>query len=162
MQQQLASGEVDLALTTPEPGQSHLRTRHLFNETYVLIGRRDHPRLKAGLTIEEFVQLEQVIVSPSGGSFTTPIDDALAALGHRRKVVLSAASFLFVPEIVAVSDLVALVPRRLLRGQLDRLSLIDIPWLSERFNVSLIWHVRNHGHPGQRWIRELIVELTAD
>jgi DNA-binding transcriptional LysR family regulator len=161
VEQQLANGEVDLAVATPDPGQPHLRTCHLFDEAYVLIGRRDHPRLKIGLTIEEFVQLEQVIVSPSGGSFTTPIDAALAVLGHHRKVVMSAASFLFVPEIVSTSDLVALVPRRLLRSRFDRLTVIDIPWLAEQFNVSLIWHERSHGHAGQRWIRELIVELTA-
>jgi len=102
-----------------------------------------------------------VIVSPSGGSFSTPIDDALAALGHRRKVVMSAASFLFVPEIVSTSDIVALVPRRLLQTQLDRLTLVDLPWLAERFEVGLIWHERSHGHAGHRWIREVIVELTA-
>lgn len=161
LEQQLASGEVDLAVTTPDPGQRHLRTCHLFDETYVLIGRRDHPRLKVGLTVDEFIQLEHVIVSPSGGNFTTPIDDALAALGHQRKVVMSAASFLFVPEIVSISDLVALAPRRLLHGQSDRLTLIDIPWLAEQFSVSLVWHERSHGHAGQRWIRDLIVELTA-
>ena len=61
--------------------------------------------------MEGFVQLEHVIVSPSGGSFTTPIDDVLAAFGYQHKVVMSAASFLFVPEIVLISDLVALLPR---------------------------------------------------
>ena len=160
-EQQLASGEVDLAVATPDPAQSHLRTRLLFEESYVLIGRRGHPSLETGLTIEEFEQLEHVVVSPSGGSFSTPIDEALAALGRQRQVVVSAASFLFVPEIVATSDLVALVPRRLLYSQRDRLTLIDIPWLAEHFNVSLIWHERAHGHAGQRWIRELIAELTA-
>jgi DNA-binding transcriptional LysR family regulator len=161
LEQQLAGGEVDLAIATPDPGQSQLRTRRLFDETYVLIGRRDHPRLKSGLTIEDYVQLEHVIVSRRGGGFATPIDEALAALGHKREVVLSAASFHFVPEIVSTSDLVALVPRRLLHDRLDRLTLIDIPWLAEHFSVGLLWHERTHGHPGQRWIRELIVELTA-
>lgn len=161
LDQQLAGGEVDLAITTPDRGRPHLRSCHLFDETYVLIGRRGHPRLKAGLTIEQYVQLDHVIVSPAGSDFTTPVDDALAALGHRRRVVMSAASFLFVPEIVAMSDLVALVPRRLLHAQLDRLAVIDIPWLAERFDVGLIWHERSHGHAGHRWIRELIVELTA-
>lgn len=159
--EQLGNGDIDLALFTPEPDYSHLRSCRLFDETYVLIGRRDHPRLKAGLTIDEFVQLEHVIVSPSGGSFRTPIDEALAALGHERRVVLSAASFLFVPEIVSNSDLVALVPRRLLRSQRNRIKLIDLPWLSEQFCVHLFWHERSHGHAGHRWIRELIVELTA-
>lgn len=162
LERQLASGEVDLAIATPEQSQAHLRTRHLFDETYVLIGRRDHPRLTPGLTIEEYVQLEHVIVSRWGGIFASPIDDALKMLGHRRKVVLSAASFLFVPQMVATSDLVALVPKRLLQGVPDRLTAIELPWLAERFDVSLIWHERTHGHGGQRWIRELIVELTAD
>ena len=161
MEQQLAHGDIDLAITTPSAGQLHLRTSPLFDESYVLIGRRGHPKLKSGLTVEEFIQLEQVIVSPSGGSFNTPIDDALAAFGHQRRVVMSAASFLFVPEIVANSDLVALVPRRLLRSPQDKLMLIELPWLAEQFNVSLIWHERSHGHAGQRWVRELIVELNA-
>lgn len=162
MELQLSRGEIDLAITTPDPSHVHLRTRHLFTETYVLIGRRDHPSLRPGLAAEEFVKLEHVIVSPSGGAFTTPIDEALAALGHRRQVVMSAASFLFVPEIVSSSDLVALVPRRQLRSQADRLVLVDIPWLSEQFDISLIWHERSHGHAGHRWIRDLVVEVAAD
>jgi len=162
MEQQLSRGEIDLAITTPDPSHVHLRTCHLFTETYVLIGRRGHPSLRSGLTAEEFVKLEHVIVSPSGGAFTTPIDEALAALGLRRQVVMSAASFLFVPEIVSSSDLVALVPRRQLRSQADRLVLVDIPWLSEQFDISLIWHERSHGHAGHRWIRDLVVEVAAD
>ena len=63
--------------------------------------------------------------------------------------------------IVSASDLVALVPRRLLHGQLDRLTLIELPWLAEQFDISLIWHERSHGHAGQSWIRDLIVEQTA-
>ena len=161
LDQQLGNGDIDLALFTPEPDCSHLRSCRLFDETYVLIGRRRHPCLKAGLTIEEFVRLEHVIVSPSGGSFTTPIDEALAALGQKRRVVLSAASFLFVPEIVSNSDLVALVPRRLLHSQRNGLKLVNLPWLSEQFCVHLFWHERSHGHAGHRWIRELIVELVA-
>jgi hypothetical protein len=39
--------------------------------------------------------------------------------------------------------------------------VIDVPWLAEQFNVSLVWHERTHGHAGQRWVRELIVELTG-
>jgi DNA-binding transcriptional LysR family regulator len=81
------------------------------------------------------------------------------ALGYRRNVVMSAASFLFLPEIVSKSDLVALSPRRLVLGQAGRLTLVDVPWLAEQFNISLIWHERTHAHPGHRWVRDMIVEL---
>ncbi|MBX5166883.1 MULTISPECIES: LysR family transcriptional regulator [unclassified Rhizobium] len=154
--QQLADGDVDLAIATPDDGQTHLRTRHLFEESYILIGRSGHPRIAQGATPSGFARLEQVIVSPSGGGFSTPVDATLMALGHSRAVVASAASFLVVPSIVASSDLVALVPRRLMRNRLAEVAWIDVPWLSERFQVELIWHERTHAHQGQQWIREQI------
>ncbi|PKB90382.1 LysR family transcriptional regulator [Ewingella americana] len=163
LEPQLASGEIDLAIVTPESRHAQLRTRHLFDEDYVLVGRRGHPALNGELSMQVFAQLEQVIVSPSGGGFTTPIDDALATIGLQRRVVMSAASFLFVPQIVAISELVALVPRRLLQQVMtDRLSQAEVPWLVEQFEVSLIWHERNHGHAGQRWVREAILGLVKE
>jgi DNA-binding transcriptional LysR family regulator len=159
--QQLADGDVDLAIATPEPAQAHLRTRHLFEESYILIGRPGHPRIAEGVTPLGFAGLEQVIVSPSGGGFSTPVDVTLEALGYSRKVVASAASFLVIPAIVASSDLVALVPRRLMRDRLAGVTWIDVPWLPERFQVELIWHERTHGHQGQQWIREQIYDLVV-
>lgn len=159
---QLAEGDVDLAIATADPDHPHLRSRHLFDETYALIGRQDHPDLHDGLGIEAFARLEHVVVSPSGGGFATPVDDALALLGHRREVVMSAASFLFVPRIVAASDLVGLVPRRLMLGATQGLAVIDLPWLAERFAVDLIWHERSHAHAGHRWLRERLVTLAAE
>nr|WP_325265871.1 LysR family transcriptional regulator [uncultured Rhizobium sp.] len=158
---QLAEGDVDFAIATPDPDHQDLRTRHLFKENYVLIGRKGHPRIKDAATVEGFAGLEQVIVSPSGGSFSTPIDALLAAKGCQRRVAASAASFLVVPVMVASSDLVALVPRRLLGTTGPLLDVMEVPWLSESFGVALIWHERSHGHQGQRWVRELTQHLTA-
>ncbi|UXN67409.1 LysR family transcriptional regulator (plasmid) [Phyllobacterium sp. A18/5-2] len=158
---QMARGDVDLALMTPQAVSPSLRTRHLFNERYVLIGRRKHPRLREGITVEEFAEMDQVIVSLDGGGFVTPVDGVLADLGHRRNAVLSAASFLFVPEIVSYSDFVALVPERLVRDRADKLMVIDCPFPVEGFAVGMVWHERSHGHGGQRWIREAIVSLMA-
>ncbi len=158
---QMARGDVDLALMTPQAASPSLRTRHLFNERYVLIGRRKHPRLREGITVEEFAEMDQVIVSLDGGGFVTPVDSVLADLGHRRNAVLSAASFLFVPEIVSYSDFVALVPERLVRDRADKLMVIDCPFPVEGFAVGMVWHERCHGHGGQRWIREAIVSLMA-
>jgi DNA-binding transcriptional LysR family regulator len=159
LETQMERGDVDLALMTPQAAPPSCRTRHLFDERYVLIGRRNHPRLRAKITVEEFVRLEHVIVSLRGGDFVTPVDNALAALGQRRNVVLSAASFLFVPDIVSQSDFVALVPERLVRHRIGELKRIDPPLPVEGFAVGMVWHERSHGHSGQRWIRETILAL---
>ncbi len=159
LEAQMARGDVDLALMTPEVAPPSLRTRHLFDERYVLIGRRDHPRLRRKISVAQFAQLEHVIVSLRGADFVTPVDNALAALGHTRNVVLSAASFLFVPEIVAGSDFVALVPELLVRDRGDRLLLVEPPFPVKGFAVGMVWHERGHGHAGQRWVREAIVSM---
>ncbi|HEV8695416.1 MAG TPA: LysR family transcriptional regulator [Lysobacter sp.] len=159
LEAQMARGDVDLAFMTPQTAPLSLRTRHLFEERYVLIGRRKHPRLRGGITVEEFARLEHVIVSPRGGGFVTPVDNALADLGYSRNVVLSAASFLFVPEIVSQSDFVALVPERLVHDRTDKLKLIDCPFPVEGFTVAMVWHERSHGHSGQRWVRDAVVSL---
>lgn len=156
---QMARGEVDLAFMTPQTAPPSLRSRPLFDERYVLIGRRNHPRLRRRITVEEFARLEHVIVSPRGGGFVTPVDDALAALGHKRNVVLSAASFLFVPEIVAESDFVALVPARLVHDRTDKLKQVECPFPVEGFSMAMVWHERSHGHNGLRWVRETVVSL---
>jgi DNA-binding transcriptional LysR family regulator len=160
LEAQMARGDVDLSLMTPAIAPPSLRTRHLFQERYVLIGRRNHPRLRGQLTAKRFAELEHVIVSLRGGGFATPVDNSLAALGLRRNVVLSAASFLFVPEIVSRSDFVALVPERLVYERTDSLRLVESPFPVEGFSVGMVWHERSHGHSGQRWIREAIVSLV--
>lgn len=153
---QMAHGEVDLALMTPGDAPTGLRSRHLFDERYVLVGRRDHPKLRRKLTASQFAKLEHVIVSLHGGGFVTPVDDALGALGFRRNVVLSAASFLFVADIAARSDLVALVPHRLVRDRTDTLRVVDCPVLIPGFEVGMLWHERSHEHAGHGWVRELL------
>lgn len=161
LEAQMVRGDVDLALMTPEHGPGSLRARRLFDERYVLIGRKRHPGLRRGLTAEEFARLDHVIVSLRGGDFTTPVDDGLAALGYQRNVALSAASFLIVPEIVSHSNFVALVPERLVRDRRDELKIVECPFPVPGFTVSMLWHERNHGHSGQRWVRETVMEVTG-
>lgn len=162
LEAQMTSGDVDLALMTPEQGPPSLRSQHLFDERYVLIGRHRHPRLRHGLSVEQYARLDHVIISLRGGDFATPVDDGLAALGYKRNVVLSAASFLFVPEIVVHSDFVALVPERLVCDRRDALKVVECPFPVPGFAVSMLWHERNHGHSGQRWVRDIIVELMGN
>lgn len=161
LEAQMLRGDVDLVLSVAAGLPAMLRRRPLLDEHFVLIGRRDHPALGPGLDLERFATLEHVVVSPAGGGFETPTDAALAALGQRRKVVLSAASFLFVPDLVARTDLVALVPERLVRGRAEALSVVPCPFPLDGFQVEMAWHERNHTHPAQRWLREQLVDAVA-
>lgn len=157
---QMERGEIDIALMTPQDAPDRLRCRHLFDERYVFISRRDHPSVRTGATAAEIADLDYVIVSLRGGGFDSPIDNVFAAFGHKRKVGLSAASFLFVPEIVGASDFVALVPERLVHGRSSGLNVMECPFPLEGFAVGLVWHERCHGHAGQIWVRDAIASLA--
>lgn len=158
---QMERGEVDLALMTPETAPDTLRQRVLLAESYVTIARRDHHRIGAVLDLDTFCDLSHVVVSPAGGGFSGPTDQALAAHGRTRRVVLSASGFLMVPEIVAQSDLIALVPQAVARGREDRLRLCIPPLPVPGFTIAMVWHDRTSDHPAQRWLRERIRRLVS-
>ncbi|WP_336083795.1 LysR family transcriptional regulator [Thalassospira sp. CH_XMU1448-2] len=159
---QMARGDVSLALSTPETAPETLRMRKIYHEEYVAIARCDHPVISKPLDLDSFCALDHVVVSPEGGGFKGPADDALAALGRKRNVALSAPGFLVVPEIVARSDMIALVPRRVARGRTGQIRVFDPPLPVTGFDMALIWHDRTTTHPLHRWIRDQITALIGD
>jgi DNA-binding transcriptional LysR family regulator len=159
---QMEKGEADVGMITPETAPDNLRSRTLFSESYVCVTRRNHPFVHQQLDLETFAKLEHVIVSPRGGGFAGPTDVALEALGYSRRVGLSIANFLMVPEVVARTDYIALVPKRLVIDRTDRLQLHEPPIKVAGFSISMIWHDRSTSHPAQRWLRETIVNASQE
>jgi DNA-binding transcriptional LysR family regulator len=162
LEAQMEKGEVDLAVLTPEGIGESLRSRPLFEERYVFIARRGHPALRRPLDTQRFCELEHVMVSPRGGSFTTPVDEVLDAQGLRRRVVVSASTFHSVLDLVERSDLVALVPARLVEGRPNRLRVLEPPLPVPGFAIHMAWHNRNHGDAAQRWVRERLVAFARE
>jgi DNA-binding transcriptional LysR family regulator len=162
LEAQMEKGEIDLAVLTPEGIADALRSRPLFEERYVFIARRGHPALRRPLDMQRFCELEHVMVSPRGGSFTTPVDEVLDAQGLRRRVVVSASTFHSVLDLVERSDLVALVPARMVEGRPNRLRVLDAPLPVPGFAIHMAWHNRNHGDAAQRWVRARLLAFAQD
>jgi DNA-binding transcriptional LysR family regulator len=157
----LARGRIDLAVTIPEFAMSDLPSRLLYRERYVVVVRPQHPLAhRAAMTLERFCNLDHVVVSPTGGSFEGPTDQALARLKLRRKVRYSVSSFLLLPEILQTDDLVALVPSRLLRANDKRLVVLRPPVDVPGFDVIAVWHPRVDREPAHRWLRSRLVEIA--
>jgi DNA-binding transcriptional LysR family regulator len=157
LEAQMEQGDVDLAVLTPENIADALRSRPLFEERYVFIARRGHPALRRPLDARRFCALDHVMVSPRGGSFSTPVDDMLDAQSLQRRVVVSASTFHSVLELVGRSDLVALVPARMVREDDRRLRVLAPPLPVAGFAIHMAWHNRTHRDAAQRWARERLV-----
>jgi len=156
----LESGELDLSLGTLDRMAPTLRAQKLFDEEYVLVGRAGHPRLARRPSLATFCALEHVLVSPDGGGFRGATDLALDALGRSRRVVLSLQHFSVVLAVLANSDLVAMLPSRLVRG-VPGLRVARAPLEVPGYAMAMGWHERSHRDAGHRWLRQQIAEAMA-
>jgi DNA-binding transcriptional LysR family regulator len=159
---QLEQGQIDLALLTPGSTPLDLHARDLFEEHYVCVMREDHPAANGRkLTLSEFCALDHALVSYEGGGFYGITDDVLEQLGAKREVTLSVKSFLILPEILRSSDMVAVLPSRLVSG-MQGLAISEPPIAVPGFTKIAAWHERTHHDSAHRWIRELLFMACAD
>jgi DNA-binding transcriptional LysR family regulator len=156
MTKQLDSGVIDIGFRAMDDVPEHLHFQTLFKEHYVLVARKRHPALKRKLTVDRFSRLEYVIVSPEGGGFRGITDTVLESRGRKRRVVLSVPHFLFVPEVVARTDLVAMLPSRLVQDRSDQVQVVVPPLPIPSYEMAMIWHSRSHLDPAQVWLREQV------
>ncbi|HDS9360957.1 TPA: LysR family transcriptional regulator [Enterobacter chengduensis] len=156
---QLEQGKIDLALLTPHTTPDELHSRALYDERYVCMMRADHPDAGRPMTLDRFCALEHVLVSYEGESFHGVTDDALARIERTRRVGLSVSSFLVLPDVLAISDMIAIVPERMTENRAGMYvcnAPIDIPG----FTKSMAWHGRTHRNPAQVWLRGLLLETS--
>ena len=162
VQLQLERGDIDLALLTPESTPPDLHAKNLFDEHYVCVLRQGHPAMQGRkqLTVSQLCELDHALVSYTGGGFRGVTDEALEKLGQQRQVSLSVKSFIILPEILRASDMVAILPSRLVAG-MDDLMVFDPPIEVPGFTKVAAWHERTHRDIAHRWLRELLFTQCA-
>ena len=158
--ERLASGAFDLVVTAAGWAPARLPAQRLCRERYVLAMRAGHPLARRRrVTPTQFCAYEHVLVSPSGGAFAGPVDEALARKGHRRRVRLSVPSFALVPDLLAGSDLLSVLPERLVAGRRD-LRTTRPPLGPVPVEMVAVWHPRLTEDPAHRWLRETWAEVA--
>ena len=158
---QLQRGGLELAVTIPEWAPPDLPSRALYQERYVGIVRSGHPWTKRRPSLDAFCDARHVLVSPAGGGLRGPTDDALAALGRRRRIALTLSSFLLVPGVVASRALAAVVPERLLAGRRAAVGVFALPVELPPIRAIAVWHPRWHRDPAHAWARQLLADVAA-
>jgi DNA-binding transcriptional LysR family regulator len=159
----MSEGEVDLAVAYLPDAPKGLITSVAFRERFACIARRDHPQLSTDhLPLDLFVDLQHVQVLPRNlPMYGMPIDAALGALGFVRRVALWHPSFQALPAIVAKTDLVATLPRRLAMyaAQTLPIAVYDPPLPLPTVDFSLYWHARSQEDSGHKWLRAKVAAL---
>ena len=158
---QLESGDADLAVINVANAPGAMRSRPLYTERFVAVARREHPQIGDELKLSDFVSLDHVLVERHGRTFAAAaqIDELLAAQGLKRNVRLSVPHFLLVPELVARSDMIGVLPERLARNYKMRLQVLELPFDIPHLTIGAVWHERTHRNPAQIWLRQTLAEL---
>jgi DNA-binding transcriptional LysR family regulator len=154
-------GDIDIALLSADIVPQNLRSRTLYTEEYRMLARKPHPLLNGPVTLATFCQLDHIVVSPEGGGFKGPTDTLLEARRRKRRVVLSVPHFLLVPDLVRQSDMVAMLPARLLARPMQGLQVLDPPLQPPGFDMAMAWHERMHADPAQAWLRGQVVAAVS-
>lgn len=158
VERQVQAGALDLAFSVsprPLPG---LLQRTLFREEFCVLMRKDHPLARGRLTLRRFAAARHAVVSPRGRPGGR-MDDALAEHGLQRQVVLRTAHFVTAPLVVAQTDLLLTIPKRVahvLAGP-HNLAMAKPPIDLPGFAVVLIYAETMAEDPAHRWLREQIV-----
>jgi DNA-binding transcriptional LysR family regulator len=160
----LERGDVDLAIAfIRRDASAAIRTRKLVDDRFVCVMRKGHPATKRPLTLERFVALRHAMVAPRGRAGGV-VDDALAARGLTRHVVLALPHFLATALVVARSDLVATLAERIARlfAVSHGLAIVKPPLELRGFSIHACWHERRNADPALAWLRNAVADaITA-
>ena len=141
---------------------SHLHHARLYDTRYVCVMRRGHPLAAKQLSLDGFCEAHHLLVSFSGRAQGF-VDQALAALGRQRRVVLTVNQFFTAGRVVAQSDLLTVLPESSLgaTGNADGLVTRDLPMTVGTVQVEMIWHLRHDADPAHRWLRDQVQAAAA-
>ena len=160
---ELAGGEIDLAIANFRNVTGRLRARELFRERFVCLASADNAKVGKRLTLARFTELSHAFISPRGGGFYGPTDRALASMNQARRIAVSVPHFLVAPYVVAGSDLLIVIAERVAQHYARTLPLrvLEPPVPIEGFVVSQLWHERSDHDAGAAWLRGLMRELSS-
>lgn len=160
--QELRLGETWLALDYEQPEAEGYRFEKLFEDPFVIVARPGHAELERELTLERFETLEQVALAWGREHGQSPLTQRLEKRGVKRRIKYAVPNLFSVGAIVAASDMVGVVPRKVARG-LQRTFEITIhpcPFELPPMQIFIVWHESFDGDEGHAWLRGMLKDIA--
>jgi DNA-binding transcriptional LysR family regulator len=165
MWEHLEQGKIDLVVLPESSMQPNTRHRFLFSDPYVCLAAKKHPQIRGKLDLDAFCRVPHIQVKAKATDLPSrsPIDAILAKMDRKRSVAATVSTMFSVGRIVAESDLIATLPRRVAELAAATLPVRIHPLPIELWDVriALGWHERSHDDPSHRFFRDLMVETIG-
>jgi DNA-binding transcriptional LysR family regulator len=133
----------------------------LYREEFVCVVKGDNSLTE--LSVADYLKRSHILVSMRD-DFQGKADEILKLQQQSRRVVWSTSHFMVVSLLIANSNCVALLPKRMAQqcAKAMNLKLLPPPIAIKSFTVSLVWHQRNTNNPQHQWLRQQIVNAVQD
>jgi DNA-binding transcriptional LysR family regulator len=157
----VVSGTTAVVLGRVIDPPDNLVVQHLMEDGLACVVRTDHPDVGESITIAQYEAMKHVNVLPPG-RIRAGVFQALAKQNLKREVAVSVTHFLAVPEMIAVTNYCATLPKHICESlrRDTRLKIIPSPVDLGTFPVEMAWHVRYRHDPAHRWLREVIIDTV--
>jgi len=164
---QLATGELDLAIAPILAGAPDLRAEPLWRDRLVtLIGA--HNPLPLPMTLDSFAEADHAVDAghvqvDANGKGTSLVDAILAARGLTRRIAVVLPSSAGLPFVVAKTDLIATLPSRIFTdlAAIRGLKVAPAPLSPVEVSPHILWHPRTQNLSLLAWVRAMIKETAA-
>ncbi|MFD1330389.1 LysR family transcriptional regulator [Methylopila musalis] len=159
----VVSGDTAMVFGRLVDPPDNLVIQHLIDDGLACVLRADHPDAQATLTRATYERLKHVNVVPPG-RLRVGLHQTLERQKLKREVAVSVTHFMAVPEMLAVTDYCATLPKLICRvlERDPRLKVLPAPVDLGTFPVEMGWHVRYRRDPAHRWLRTLMAELATE
>ncbi len=158
---QMENGDVDIYVGVNAVAHDAWVRRKLFDDEYATAQRKGHPRGTSPMDLDSYCSLSHLVVSSEGDPFAGFVDQHLAGLGHQRNVVMSTQSYAMAPAIVAGTDLLCTLPRRMLLRFTQTLDIFPPPLDLPPIVIGMYWHPKTASDPANRWLREQLLQAAG-
>jgi DNA-binding transcriptional LysR family regulator len=153
---ELEARDMDIAVLPSEHIPPRFHKRLLFDEDFVVVMRAGHP-IASSLSLERYCDAKHLVVSLTGDAYGF-VDRVLQEQGRSRRVALTAPNFMLALPLVAESDMIAAVPRRLAAMHASRfdLDIKEAPLSLGRFQLNAVVSKAAMMDIGVSWLLEVI------
>ncbi|MDR7378868.1 DNA-binding transcriptional LysR family regulator [Rhodoferax ferrireducens] len=136
--------------------------QRLYDGHYVCAMRSGHPLAQGTLSLDQFCAARHLLVSFAGRSFGF-IDEALALIQRKRRVVLTVNQFFTAGYIASQTDLLTVLPQHFARvaGSVNGLVQQALPFEVPAVHVDALWHRRMESSPAHQWLRQAVARAAT-
>ena len=160
----MAAGDVDIAVGLFPSLKAGFFQQRLYRDEFVCVLRADRSKARASLSARQFAAMRHAVITTAGTGHEATVERAFVEHRLRPRVALTIPHFMAVPVIVAQTDVVVTVPRRLALAfaGYPNLRLAAPPIPIPHFEIKQHWHKRYHHDQANRWLRHVIAELFLE